>query len=87
MNAVLESPLCIQIDERRSARRPSRYELRFAALFGTGRGYAFPCDADGNVDIDRLTDRARANYFYARTTIGREFCSPIMCNIVDAGRE
>ena len=87
MNAVLESPLCIQIDERPSARGPSRYELRFAPLFGTGREYAFPCDTNANVDIDRLTDRARANYFYARTTIGREFCSPVTCNIVVAGRE
>src|SRR5262249_2840995 len=34
------------------AESPIRYELRFAALFHRGRGYAFPCDAHGHVDID-----------------------------------
>lgn len=88
MNAVLASPFRgIQFDERPSPRHASRYELRFAALFNTGRGYAFPCDANGNVDIDCLTERARANYFYARTTIGRDFSSPVTCNIFDAGHE
>ena len=38
-----------------------RYELRFTGLFNRGRGYAFPCDAQGHVDIDELTDRGRSN--------------------------
>ena len=54
----------------------ARYELRFASLFDPGRGLAFPCDAHGHVDIDSLSDRARLNYFYARTVIGREFSMP-----------
>ena len=53
-----------------------RYELRFRSLFHEGRAYAFPCDADGRVDIDSLSDRARNNYFYARTVIGREVDVP-----------
>ena len=53
------------------------YELRFAGLFNAGRGYAFPCDENGNVDLDSLGGRARINYFYARTAIGREFCAPV----------
>lgn len=57
----------------------SRYELRFTELFNTGRSFVFPCDAQGNVNLDSLTERARANYFYARTTIGRQFCTPVMC--------
>jgi hypothetical protein len=59
-----------------------RYELRFESLFHTGRGYAFPCDAAGHVDLDGLSQRARLNYFYARTVIGREFARPAVLGIV-----
>lgn len=52
------------------------YELRFQSLFIEGRGYAFPCDEEGHVDLDTLSARARLNYFYARTVIGREFALP-----------
>ena len=31
------------------------YELSFRSLFKEGRGYAFPCDAEGHVDMDELT--------------------------------
>lgn len=72
-----------QFDRPPLERRVSCYELRFAALFNPGRGYAFPCDADGNVDLDGLTERARANYFYARTTVGRDFCAPMTRSLVD----
>ena len=41
-----------------------------------GRGLTFPCDATGHVDLDRLSERARQNYFYARAFIGREFFLP-----------
>lgn len=61
------------------------FELRFPPLFEAGRGYAFPCDAAGNVDIDGLTDRARANYYYARTTVGRDFGTPTMRQVMDGG--
>jgi hypothetical protein len=52
------------------------FELRFQSLFNEGRGLAFPCDDLGKVDIDRLPDRARNNYLFARTLIGREFATP-----------
>jgi len=55
---------------------PICYEMSFRSLFPQGRGYAFPCDADGNVDIDSLSERARINYLYARTVIGREVSMP-----------
>ncbi len=55
---------------------PKHYELRFCSLFQEGRAFAFPCDADGHVDIDSLSDRARKNYLYARTVIGRELSMP-----------
>jgi hypothetical protein len=54
----------------------ARYELRFVSLFNEGRALAFPCDAQGQVDLDALSERAKTNYFYARTVIGREFSVP-----------
>lgn len=54
----------------------ARHELRFSSLFDEGRGLSFPCDEQGHVDIDALTTRARLNYLYARTVIGREFSMP-----------
>ncbi len=52
------------------------YKLRFRSLFDPGRSYVFPCDAAGRVDMDALSERARANYLYARAVIGREFTAP-----------
>ena len=54
------------------------FELRFASLFDEGRGLAFPCDADGRVDLDALSERARSNYFFARSVIGRDFALPVV---------
>lgn len=54
----------------------SRYELRFQSLFNEGRALSFPCDAQGHVDMDALSERARDNYLYARTVVGREFATP-----------
>ena len=64
------------MSSNQSAQEPTRYEMRFSSLFQEGRAYAFPCDADGRVDIDSLSDSARNNYFYARTVIGRELSMP-----------
>lgn len=54
----------------------THFELRFQSLFDSGRGYAFPCDPQGQVDLDRLSDRARNNYLYARAMVGRELAVP-----------
>ena len=59
-----------------SSQQAASYELRFTSLFDEGRALSFPCDAEGHVDIDSLSGRARLNYFYARTVIGREFFMP-----------
>jgi hypothetical protein len=55
-----------------------RYVLRFTGLFNRGRGYAFPCDAQGQVDVDGLTDRARTNYLLAQAVVGTELSAPIV---------
>ena len=54
----------------------SRFLLCFRSLFDSGRGYAFPCDCSGRVDLDHLSERARNNYFYARAMVGRELTVP-----------
>ncbi len=50
--------------------------LCFRSLFDRGRGYAFPCDDSGQVDLDGLSERARNNYFFARAMVGRELSQP-----------
>lgn len=57
---------------------PSRnqYQLRYRSFFHPGRGFAFPCDAGGRVDMDTLSDRARLNYLYARAMVGKELQYP-----------
>jgi len=52
------------------------YEIHYAPLFATSPELSFPCDAEGHVSIDLLSNRARNNYFYARTVIGREYAPP-----------
>jgi hypothetical protein len=52
------------------------FELRFQSLFHQGRGLAFPCDAEGHVDLNAMSERARTNYYFARSLIGRDFSTP-----------
>lgn len=54
------------------------YELRFASLFDAGRGYAFPCDADGGVDLGALSERARASLQHAHRAVGRDLTPPVV---------
>jgi|KBSMisStandDraft_5_1062788.scaffolds.fasta_scaffold3130806_1 hypothetical protein len=56
----------------------TRFELRFHSLFSAGHDYAFPCDARGQVDMDRLSDRALKNYLFVRGAVGHEFLSPLV---------
>ncbi|ROZ66229.1 hypothetical protein [Ramlibacter sp. WS9] len=55
---------------------PSAWTLLFRPLFQAGRGFAFPCDPQGGVDMDALSERARNNYLYARAMMGREVTWP-----------
>lgn len=59
------------------SRESGRYELRFEGLYCFGRSYAFPCDADGNVQVALLSERARTNYQRVRASVGREFLAPV----------
>jgi hypothetical protein len=59
--------------------RGRQYELRFAGMFNMGRGFAFPCDSHGNVELGLLGERARANYLRVCASVGREFLAPVKC--------
>jgi hypothetical protein len=56
----------------------TRFELRYRGLVDPGRGFTFPCDAQGCVELDRLSERARANDLFARATVGFELAAPVV---------
>ena len=58
------------------------YELRFQSLFHAGRALAFPCNAQGDVHLDALTERARENYLFARAVIGHEYATPVVQPVI-----
>ena len=57
---------------------PCSYLLCFHSLFKEGRSLSFPCDAEGRVAMDDLSERARANYLFARSVVGREYAIPFV---------
>jgi hypothetical protein len=52
------------------------FQLCFRSLFQPGRGFAFPCDRGGKVDLDHMSERTRNNYFFARAMVGRDLSVP-----------
>jgi hypothetical protein len=54
------------------------FEIRFQSLFHAGRALAFPCDSQGLVNLDAMSERARDNYLHARGMIGREYAMPLV---------
>jgi hypothetical protein len=55
---------------------PNLFQLCYRSLFDSERGYAFPCDRQGQVDLNLLSERARVNYLFARAMVGRELAVP-----------
>ncbi len=55
-----------------------RFLLRFQSLFHSGRALVFPCDAQGRVTLDALSEKARKNYLFARAVVGHEYASPVV---------
>ena len=58
-----------------SSGHSSGFRLCFRSL-DSGAGFVFPCDAEGHVDLDHMSERARNDYFYARAMMGREVAYP-----------
>ncbi len=52
------------------------FALCYPSLHHPGRGLSFPCDECGSIDLDRLPERARNNYFAARALLGRDYAHP-----------
>ena len=53
-----------------SAAAKSHLELRFLPRFGGQRRLVFPCNAAGNVEIDKLSEHERVDYLFARALRG-----------------
>lgn len=53
-----------------------QHEIRFESLFDAGRALCFPCDTQGQVDLNALSAHALENYLFARATVGREYAVP-----------
>ena len=54
------------------------FELRFLSLFPESRVLAFPCDPQGRVDLNAVSDRTKNDYLFARAMVGREYATPIV---------
>lgn len=74
---MFTTPLCRQAATA-SSHAGDHFQLRFASLFHTGHSLTFPCDASGRVTLDRLTERSRNNYFFARVVVGRDDAWPVV---------
>jgi hypothetical protein len=71
--SIFEQPIA-DADPGRCRRK--RFQLSFRSLFNSGRGFAFPCDEQGDVDMTHMGEKARNNYLFARAMVGRDFCPP-----------
>jgi len=60
----------------------ANYEIRYQPLFDQGATLSFPCDAEGHVELDALSDRAREKYLYARAVVGRQFAYPLVQPVI-----
>lgn len=72
METIVRSP----VPARSPSATDTQHELRFDSLFHPGRGIVVPCDGQGHVDLDTLSDRMRTAYFGARAMVGREYAYP-----------
>ena len=61
-----------------STSQTARHELRFFSLFDSGRGFSFPCEADGRIAYEQMTATAQASYLRARSMVGCELTSPVV---------
>jgi hypothetical protein len=54
------------------------YELQYISISEDQVPWAFPCDAAGWVDMDRLSDALRNRYLYARALVDWMFSRPVV---------
>jgi len=61
----------------------SHIELRFLPRFGGQRRLVFPCNAAGNVEIDKLSEHERIDYLFARALRSRDYSFEIVTALDD----
>ena len=54
------------------------FELRFVPLRDDAAACAFPCDHQGRVQLDALSERARTDYLFARAVVGFHYARPVV---------
>lgn len=54
------------------------FELRFVPLRDDAAAIAFPCDPQGQVQLDALSERARTDYLFARAVVGFHYARPVV---------
>lgn len=59
-------------------RSPVAYSLFFGSMFVDGRGYAFPCNADGRVALESFSATLRRSFADAQRRVGRELRAPVV---------
>lgn len=60
------------------------FHLVFRPLSERMTAYSFQCDANGRVDLDRLDDGSRNDYFFARAMVGRTIRAPQVVGAAEA---
>ncbi len=65
-------------DQASTSDDADRYTLFFRSILMAGRGYKFPCDANGGVQLQAMSARLRQNYLYAKGLVGLELLSPVV---------
>jgi hypothetical protein len=54
----------------------SEFKVHFRSLLQRGFDLIFPCDRDGHVDLDAMSDGVKTSYLFARAMVGRQYASP-----------
>jgi hypothetical protein len=71
----------VQIFPSLPAAAEPAHQLRFVSLFDPGRGVSVPCDAQGGVNMNDLTERLKNVYLGARALVGREYAFPTVVHL------
>ena len=82
---VARAPIVAPSLEHRGCTMERSHELRFSCLFDPGRGFSFPCDADGRIRLEGLSESARASYRGMQGRVGRELAAPVVIDVLVGG--
>ena len=52
------------------------FYLIFSSVYDPGHRFAFPCNKEGEVNLNEITESMKLSYYYCKTLVGREFTHP-----------